>query len=155
MQQLLDAVVEDFLEPEPSVLNALVEVERPLAKELKTLIQRFDVLLRYWVDFDAFFEDLEGTLWHLGVHLTELVAGPFDAVESLFWEHFQRADRDFVVDLGIFLRGIRFCLVGEDDLNVPLGSESATFEEGRLRGNAPAVDVNACLHVVKGVSDEG
>jgi len=55
MQELLDVMIEVFLEPLASVLNARIEVDWSLAKKLEAFLKSDNLLLGYRVDLVTFF----------------------------------------------------------------------------------------------------
>jgi len=81
----------------------------------------------------------------------EHVFGPLDAVKCLFWEQFEGAVRNLVVFLRVFRRAIRLSLVGNDHLNMTLGSQGATVQKGHSCIDAFLVDEEASCDVVEGV----
>ncbi len=87
--------------------------------------------------------------------LAELVAGPLNTMQSLFREHLERAMRYFTLLRRVILRAISLCLERDYDLDMALGPESAGLEQGLAADDAALVDIEAGLHVVESVGDQG
>jgi len=88
-----------------------------------------------------------------GEQMAELVAGPLDAVQRVFREHFQRALRDVALFLRVLRGLVALGLEGKYDLHVALGAQRAALEQRHLGGHAAHVHVPSGLHVVERVHD--
>ena len=80
MQKLLDIVVEQLFEAHTSVLDAVHELHRPLAKKLKTFLKTDDVLCAYWIDFSPLVKYFDSTCWNLREESTKFVTSPLYAM---------------------------------------------------------------------------
>lgn len=151
MDELLDLVVEQFLEAHACVLDAVHEIGWPLAEHLQAFFKSDDVLLGDRVDFFTFFKDFDETLRLLREHFSEFVTGPLNAMEGLLWEHLESAMWDLVFFHRVLLGSIGLSLEGQDDLNVTFGAERAAFKQGRLCRDASNVNILPGLHIVQSV----
>jgi hypothetical protein len=61
--------------------------------------------------------------------MTKYVFRPFHAMQCLFRKHLQRAVRNLSVVFRVILTSIRFCLIWNDNLNMPFRSKSATVNQ--------------------------
>jgi len=111
-------MIEELVKFLPCELDAVIEVTRSLSEELEACFEGSDFVRGYWIDVIVFFHNGQGALGHLGEQLAEEVFGPLDAVDSLFWEHFQGAHGDVCVIFWVSHLPVRFCLPRQDHLDM-------------------------------------
>lgn len=146
-------MVEGLLELQSCVLDAVHPGLGSLPQHLEAFFKRLQILLGFRLELGALLEHFDQRGRVLREHFVEAVTSPLNAVQSFFREHLQGAEWDFVVLLRIFLLSVGFSQVWEHHLNMALWSQSARLNQGGLCSDTSLVDVLACHHVVKCISN--
>lgn len=73
-------------------------------------------------------------------------------MQRLFREHLKRALRNLSIGIiGILLAAIGLSLIGNDNLNVPLGTQGPTLQQRHFVLNASAIDIPTRLYIIQSI----
>jgi hypothetical protein len=106
MKQLENIVVEAFLEDLSCFLETVIET---LWSIIVCIYRKFSCLKNLCISkimVLVFKEEFVETLWLESKPITKEIFCPLNTMESLLWEHFQCAVRNFLVNLWILLRRV-------------------------------------------------